>query len=1128
LYYNVGGIQRRKPGFYTDMLKLDPCIFCFAETWHTKTQSNTFYSNYKIIENFGIKENGPGRPRLGYIVGIRSKLEFSEVYRDDLCCIITCGNLMVVFAYIPPDNEFKDNLNRVMNRLKLYRSRNASKSVILMGDLNSRIGTYQTRDLLSLEQNYEFTIRNSKDSEYNANGRILLKKANDLNLKIVNGTSPGDSGGEFTFVNHMGASTIDLCVIERQGVETKYDFEVLDLHYSDHFPILFSLNKCKPRSFATKSTRKIVWDRSKYEDFCMQIQINVSEAGEPERVSISQIIRQIYEAAERVGMIKEKKLNGNKTVKGPIWFNAECVEAKKSLGRARRILRRAKDKHLSTKEYLETYLREKKAYSTMVLNAENDFYLDIQSRLNNAKDASQFYKALSLYRNKKGSSVNKEQVPITVFEQFFKQVFTEEIEPCSDNGNQLPLIVVEELDREFTLDELDEALQKISRNKAPGSDGIPNEIWKSLPELNRIQLLSTFNGLFESNAFPENWAEIVICPLFKKNDPSLPENYRPVSLANTVLKLYTQLLSNRILGWSAKNSIISDYQAAYKWNSGCADHIFVLTAALQYNIHKGKPIHALFVDMSQAFDTINHKRLWYKLSKLGLSTKVLNTLKAIYSLANAKVRTNYDISDSFKIEKGVLQGETVSPILWNMYLEDLIGILDDSDTMPVRIMQRAIHALMYADDIILLAYTEGELQKKIEILRKFLQDNGLRVNLSKTKSMIFSTGKIKSRRVLKWQDESIERVSSYVYLGVPFSENLNFRRAKEHFFRKAEIAISDLRGLIYKSRMNNFDSIITLYNSLVRSILMYCAPVWGLKFRNEFEKMRMKFLKCLFLIPRTTPDWIVRLELDLRDSRIFFLKTCLKFWIRLRDKKKDSLVFNAYQSIRTGNNGEPLGIYKELHNFCKDLNCSHLLDFESVGPELDLSRIDKDLYAERIANIVRSSKMRAIKEGMDKLNEDSVSWDIITMNSTKLYVNYKQNKTHCTKEEYLSLHNVKWEAKILILQLKLGISHITYNGKCCRLRKLEYLYDKVEDTICNLCGRAEEDVFHILTECCHYSGPRRKYLGQLLCNIVPTRNNYLSLFNNLSEDEVSNLSKFFLVACKIRMFSYSEMGIELG
>jgi hypothetical protein len=79
--------------------------------------------------------------------------------------------------------------------------------------------------------------------------------------------------------------------------------------------------------------------------------------------------------------------------------------------------------------------------------------------------------------------------------------------------------------------------------------------------------------------------------------------------------------------------------------------------------------------------------------------------------------------------------------------------------------------------------------------------------------------------------------------------------------------------------------------------------------------------------------------------------------MRSGGKKENYLAFNAYQSIRRVSNGESLGIYKELHNFSKDLNCSHLLDFESVRPELDLSGIDRDLFAERIANIVRSSKI---------------------------------------------------------------------------------------------------------------------------------------------------------------------------
>ncbi len=87
-----------------------------------------------------------------------------------------------------------------------------------------------------------------------------------------------------------------------------------------------------------------------------------------------------------------------------------------------------------------------------------------------------------------------------------------------------------------------------------------------------------------------------------------------------------------------------------------------------------------------------------------------------------------------------------------------------------------------------------------------------------------------------------------MYLGVPFSENLNIRKAKINFFKRAEMAINDLRGRIYKSRIFNSDSKMALYNSLVRSILMYCAPVWGLEFRNEFEKLRMKFLKCLLSV----------------------------------------------------------------------------------------------------------------------------------------------------------------------------------------------------------------------------------------------------------------------------------------
>ena len=116
--------------------------------------------------------------------------------------------------------------------------------------------------------------------------------------------------------------------------------------------------------------------------------------------------------------------------------------------------------------------------------------------------------------------------------------------------------------------------------------------------------------------------------------------------------------------------------------------------------------------MSQAFDTVNHKRLWFKLQKLGVISKIIKTLQSIYALAKARIITNFGLSEPFNIEKGVLQGETVSPILWNLYLEDLIEVLSKSDTLPVKLIGATLHALLYADDIILLAYTPAELQKR--------------------------------------------------------------------------------------------------------------------------------------------------------------------------------------------------------------------------------------------------------------------------------------------------------------------------------------------------------------------------------------------------------------------------------
>jgi len=646
----------------------------------------------------------------------------------------------------------------------------------------------------------------------------------------------------------------------------------------------------------------------------------------------------------------------------------------------------------------------------------------------------------------------------------------------------------EEIDKEFSIEELNDAIKRLSKGKSPGSDGIPNEVWKAFPEDDKSKLLETLNSCLKNKAFPESWSEIVIVPIYKKNDKNLPENYRPVSLANTILKLFTSMISKRLLFWSKTKNIISEYQAAYKPNTGCSDHVFVLNAAIQSNLAKKRKLYALFVDMSQAFDTVNHKLLWGKLKAKGLSTNMIDVIKAIYSKAQAKIRTNYDISEPFPIKTGVLQGETMSSTLFNIYMEDLIKLMEDSGSIPIKVLRAKIHTLLYADDIIILAYSLKELQRKINVLYSFCNVHGLKVNLNKTKYIIFGRRHDKSKASPTYGNVNIERVKEYVYLGVTFSEVPNFYKAKISFFTKANNASAQLGSFIYKSRMNNFESQLTLFNSMVRSTLLYCASIWGLKYLHEFENHRIRFLKKLFLLPKVAPAWFLRLELEIGNSEIFFLKQIVKFWLRIILLDKNTLVYKCYESLKK--------IDSKTYNWYKDFNL--LLTKWNIQSILDIENKEGLSY---------KTAMKQINTQIARAASNSVSIDVQAMLKSKLLNTYSKNKTHVLKEKYLS-QNCSWPAKQLVMQLKLGLSHLTYRGRKIGSNKLEFMYKNITSPKCDLCGKDEEDAFHLMFQCPHYACIRNRY-SMFARNNTYDRDTYLKMFNNLGESDVVKLYLFF-------------------
>src|SRR5258705_9906949 len=186
-----------------------------------------------------------------------------------------------------------------------------------------------------------------------------------------------------------------------------------------------------------------------------------------------------------------------------------------------------------------------------------------------------------------------------------------EISPCQST----PLLVLQninipQIDNDFTPKELEAAIHKLKKGKATGWDLIPNEIIKNTPNSLNLHLLNIFNHIKKQGSLPPSWREINIIPIYKKGDPTSPNNYRPISLLSNYLKLFTTLIASRLSSWCESQTLLPEEQAAFRKNRSTLDHIFSLQVLINHQLRQrnGK-LYTFFIDLSKAFDSINHHLL---------------------------------------------------------------------------------------------------------------------------------------------------------------------------------------------------------------------------------------------------------------------------------------------------------------------------------------------------------------------------------------------------------------------------------------------------------------------------------------------------------------------------------------
>ena len=868
----------------------------------------------------------------------------------------------MVNCYIRPANSSSKTISfngtdQLRDLQELIGTLSGKGKVVLCGDFNSRIGNdldyidhddrHDGTSYIPLPDNIMLPIltkRDTNDLISNSHKRPFLEMVINNGLAILNGRTTGDIHGNVTCIRPTGSSLIDYFITSHELIDMTQYLTVKPLTiFSDHCPLIL----CFDHQFdQQKNSQKDLTDKYSYAPFRYKFtaasevifkeELLKSEHQEKLGIILSHQYSTDREGAYKLNEdvtsllqgIANKCLEVSKPVKkrGYInqqpWFNHETRQAKQYLNKAAKLT-----SEFTSSDFLrKNFYKVKKSYRKLCSRKKDRYFGDLNSQIEGGKvlNWKQFKK---LKTAKKQSEAQFDSQDMANFENFFSDLYTnkhksisltkkEHLRDSADKINNKARHHTE-LNQQISTAEVTASIKTLKKGKSSSDDMIPNEFLKLLPTDGIRILCKLYNKCLDTGTYP--WNNNIITPLHKKGCKNNPDNYRAVAVSSTIGKLFSTVILNRIIKFKTNTNPDPVNQLGFSKGAQTNDHILTLSTIVSKYKKRGAPIYAVFVDFKKAFDSVCREALFLKLAKLGITGKVFNTLKHMYTNSTGQIKLAGHISNKFDINKGTEQGHPISPDLFKIYIKDLSDDLD-TPNCPM-LLDQIISHLLWADDLILLALDPRTLQHQLDHLNQFCEEWGLEINVSKTKLMVFHEHLL-SHATPSFNIGGIRltQVVSYCYLGIEIHQSGSFSLARSSLKNKAMRALFSLKGTVNKSR-TSFRSLTTLFDSLIKPVVLYGAPIWTptiavLKYlsgsktsnSNNFgsstlkkisqlncERIHLHFLKWALGVNRKTSNSAVWGESGRYPLVIECISLTLNYAKRIQNLKDDSLVSLAFR-----------------------------------------------------------------------------------------------------------------------------------------------------------------------------------------------------------------------------------------